>query len=81
MPAAGSDFGTRMSLGLRRDPLTGRLRVYLELKQHVNGATTTLQEASYEIGEDQLFSRLQEHANNCLLRLTQTYQRLEKTLP
>lgn len=81
MPQVAGEVGVRMSLGIRRDPMTSRLRVYLTLQQHVGEKTTTLQEASYEIGEDQLFSRLQEHSNNCLLRLAQTFQRLEKTLP
>lgn len=79
MPAAASkEVAVRMSLGLRRNPLTQKLEAHMQLQQFVGEGTTTVQEGTFAIGEDQLYSRLQEHLNNYLRQLTNNFDKLER---
>lgn len=60
--------------------MTGRLEVDLRLQTLRSGSVTTVQEGTFAVGEDQLFSRLQEHLNNYLRQLTNQFENLERTL-
>lgn len=75
-----TEIGVRMSLGLRRDPLTSKLTAFLDLKEYAGESATTVQEGTFTIGEDQLYSRLQEHLNNYLRQLVNRHSQLERTI-
>lgn len=72
------DYGLRVSLGLRRNPITDRLEAHMELKEHKGDGTTTVQEGIFPVGDDVLYERLQEHSNNYLRRLANEWAKHEK---
>lgn len=76
-----NEFGLRMSVGLRRNPITDRLEVHVNLQQYdgfTEKGVTTVTEGIFPIGDDMLYDRLQEHSNNILRRLANEWEKHEK---
>lgn len=82
MPLAvnNPDVGVQLAMGLRRNPLTQHLEIDLRLIEVQGGSATTVQEGTFQVGADQLYTRLQEHLNNYLRQATNRFNQLERTI-